>query len=78
MDEMIKVVKVFAADPVNDLKKGFYTITIGNGTDNLQGTMIGFNSDNAPDALEAKINADGGGAEEITALKEEMTASIPE
>ena len=28
MDEMVKIVKVFAADPANELAKGDYTITI--------------------------------------------------
>ena len=32
MDEMVKVIKVYSADPANELEMGTYTITIGDST----------------------------------------------
>lgn len=63
MDEMVNVIKVYAADPVNELEMGKYTITISDsGTKlNVKGTDV------------SKANAESSDS----GLVKEMNASIP-
>lgn len=61
LDEMVKVVKIYAADPVNELPVGEYVITISN-----NGTVI----DNGANASAEAIAA-------LTELRAEMDATIP-
>ena len=61
MDEMVKVIKVYAADPANELAAGAYTIKISDTTSEGDTTTITCN----PNTL----NKSG--------LEDELTASIP-
>lgn len=62
MDEFVKVIKVYAADPSNELATGDYTITIGDTT--TKGTTVKHGS------TEYAANATDG-------LGKELTDSIP-
>lgn len=55
MDEMVKAVKIYAADPANDLPAGAYTITIWDGkeTNVTTGVTKAANSSGNPDLAKA-------------------------
>lgn len=58
MDEMVKVVKVFAADPANELPTGYYTIVIGaSKTDVKKGNGVGNASLGATEPLYKELDA---------------------
>lgn len=66
MDEMVKAIKVYAADPANDLPAGGYKITI---SDQKNGT-----SDVTAEANDAETKATADG---VTKAKKAIAASIP-
>ena len=61
MDEIVKVIKVYAADPANELPAGTYTVTMENA------------ADGKTDVTEKDIK----GTSQLTALKAEIDKSIP-
>ncbi len=70
MDEMIKVVKVYAADPANELKVGFYTISIGA----TNGTTITYSATKPTTATVSETETTD---TNLAGLKAEMENSIP-
>lgn len=64
MDEYVKVIKVYAADPSSELEKGDYIITIGDGTTNKTGTTV-------------KHGTTVYNSTDTTGLGKELTTSIP-
>ena len=70
MDEMVKVVKVYAADPANELKVGFYTISIGS----TGGTTITYSDKKSTTSTVSETKTPDTNLE---GLKAEMENSIP-
>ena len=55
MDEMVKVIKVFAADPANELAVGDYTITMTNKKADNAGTSISNITDELKEEMDNSI-----------------------
>ena len=70
MDEMVKVIKVYAADPANELPVADYTIKIGDGSTNNTGTSI-TSTETATTVNNQEVKKG------LEALKTEMGKSIP-